>query len=79
MIALYFIVFRRKIAVADFGRISLICSPLVLVSQAKTILSVLLREYNIEIVGELPPPDFDAMLLGPKGKCTVRYTKRTSC
>ncbi|CAM9433996.1 unnamed protein product [Pylaiella littoralis] len=45
--------------------------------QVKTILSVLLREYNIEMVGALPPADFEAMVVGPKGKCTVRYTKKT--
>eukprot|EP00903_Cladosiphon_okamuranus_P015545 g14351.t1 len=44
--------------------------------QVKTILSVMLREYNIEMVGELPEADFDAMVLGPKGKCMVRYTKK---
>ena len=45
--------------------------------QVKTILSVLLREYNIEMVGELPKADFEAMVVGPKGKCMVRYTKKT--
>eukprot|EP00752_Nemacystus_decipiens_P012524 g11092.t1 len=45
--------------------------------QVKTILSVLLREYNIEMVGELPPADFEAMVVGPKGKCNVRYSKKT--
>ena len=39
------------------------------VSQVKTILSVLLREYDIEMVGELPPVNFEAMVVGPKGKC----------
>lgn len=47
-------------------------------SQVKTILSVLLREYNIEMLGELPPADFEAMVVGPKGKCNVRYTKKTA-
>lgn len=47
-------------------------------SQVKTILSVLLREYNIEMVGELPPADFEAMVVGPKGHCNVRYTKKTA-
>lgn len=48
------------------------------VSQVKTILSVLLREYDIEMVGELPPANFEAMVVGPKGKCNVRYTKKTA-
>eukprot|EP00903_Cladosiphon_okamuranus_P015547 g14353.t1 len=46
--------------------------------QVKTILSVLLREYNIEMVGELPQPDFDKTVMGPKGKCTIRYTKKNA-
>eukprot|EP00752_Nemacystus_decipiens_P012521 g11089.t1 len=46
--------------------------------QVKTILSVLLREYDIEMVGELPQPDFDNTTVGPKGKCNVRYTKKKS-
>ena len=37
-----------------------------------------LREYDIEMVGELPPPDFEKSMMGPKGKCTVRYTKKTA-
>ncbi|CAN0171537.1 unnamed protein product [Ascophyllum nodosum] len=45
--------------------------------QVKTILSVLLREYKIEMIGdELPPANFEAMVVGPKGKCNVRYTKK---
>lgn len=50
-----------------------------LVQQVKTIMSVLLREYDIEVVGELPQTDFEAMLAGPKGKCMVRYAKKTAC
>ncbi len=52
--------------------------PIPSFAQVKTILSVLLREYHIEMVGELPPPDFEAMVVGPKGKCNVRYTKKTT-
>lgn len=55
------------------------CPLFHLASQVKTILSVLLREYNIEMIGELPPADFEAMVVGPKGKCNVRYTKKTAC
>ena len=54
--------------------------PFLFVSQTKTILSVLLREYTIELIGDVPPPDFEALMLGPKGKCNIRYTKRNvSC
>lgn len=38
---------------------------------------MLLREYKIELVGELPEVNFEAMVVGPKGKCNVRYTKKT--
>lgn len=39
-------------------------------------MSVLLREYKIEMLGDLPPVNFEAMVVGPKGKCNVRYTKK---
>eukprot|EP00752_Nemacystus_decipiens_P011636 g10331.t1 len=42
--------------------------------QVKTIISVLLREYKMDILGEFPQPDFEALFAGPKGKCNVRYT-----
>lgn len=45
----------------------------------KAIVSVLLREYDFEIVGDFPEPDLDQMLAVPKGKCMVRYTKKTMC
>lgn len=45
--------------------------------QVKTILSVLIREYKIELVGDFPDVNFEALVVGPKGKCRVRYTKRT--
>eukprot|EP00903_Cladosiphon_okamuranus_P006258 g6141.t1 len=46
-------------------------------AQVKTIVSVLLREYDIEIVGDFPEPDFEIMVAPPRGKCMVRYTKKT--
>lgn len=48
-------------------------------TQVKTIMSVLLREYDIEMVGDLPQANFEAMVVGPKGKCNVRYTKKKTC
>eukprot|EP00903_Cladosiphon_okamuranus_P022107 g20329.t1 len=49
-------------------------------AQVKTMISVLLREYNIEIVGDFPEQDLDDTLMaGPKGKCMVRYTKKIAC
>jgi len=45
--------------------------------QVKTILSVLFREYNLTLLGEeFPQPDFEAMVVGPKGDCRVRYEKK---
>ena len=44
--------------------------------QAKTIVSVLLRNYTFEAVDrEFPEPDYTAMVVGPKNHCAVRYTK----
>eukprot|EP00752_Nemacystus_decipiens_P011638 g10333.t1 len=45
-------------------------------TQVKTIISVLLREYKIDILGEFPRPDFEALFAGPKSKCNVRYAKK---
>lgn len=45
--------------------------------QVKTILSIMFREYEFEMVGkEFPECDFEAMVVGPKGDCSVRYKKR---
>ena len=45
--------------------------------QVKTILSVLFREYDLEMVSdELPGIDYTQMVVGPKGNCNVRYKKR---
>lgn len=44
--------------------------------QIKTIWSVLLRKYKMEIVGELPKPDYSAMVVGPTQPCLVKYSRR---
>lgn len=45
--------------------------------QVKTILSVLFREYDIEMVADkMPEIDYEAMVVGPKGNCRIRYKKR---
>ena len=45
--------------------------------QVKTIWSVLLRQFDFELVpGEIPEPDYAAMVVGPKPPCKVRYTRR---
>lgn len=46
--------------------------------QVKTILSIMFREYDIERVApEMPSIGYDDMVVGPKGDCRVRVTKRT--
>jgi len=45
--------------------------------QIKTILSVLFREYDLEMIADkMPEIDYEAMVVGPKGNCCVRYKKR---
>ena len=45
--------------------------------QVKTIISVLFREYDIDMVSdELPDIDYKQMVVGPKGDCRIRYKKR---
>jgi sterol 14alpha-demethylase len=47
--------------------------------QVKTILSILFREYQIErIAPDMPAVGYDDMVVGPKGDCRVRYTKRSA-
>ena len=45
--------------------------------QVKTILSILLREYEIERVEPgMPAIGYEEMVVGPVGDCTIRYKKR---
>ncbi|KAJ1453592.1 obtusifoliol 14-alpha demethylase [Pelagophyceae sp. CCMP2097] len=46
--------------------------------QVKTIMSVLLRKYELKFAPgqKLPEPDFTAMVVGPKGKPMVQYALR---
>jgi sterol 14-demethylase len=45
--------------------------------QVKTILSVLFREYKITpLFDKMPDIDYEAMVVGPKGDCRIRYQKR---
>lgn len=45
--------------------------------QVKTILSVLFREYEMEMIADkVPDIDYEAMVVGPKGDCRIRYKKR---
>ena len=45
--------------------------------QVKTIWSILLRNFDFELIpGEIPKPDYAAMVVGPKPPCKVKYTRR---
>lgn len=45
--------------------------------QVKTILAVIFRRYEMEMVpAKLPDCDYEAMVVGPKGDCRVTYKKR---
>jgi len=47
--------------------------------QVKTIMSVLFREFELEMVSKtMPEIDYEAMVVGPKGDCRVRYKRRNS-
>ena len=43
--------------------------------QIKTIWSILLRNFDFEMLDPFPEPDFTSMVIGPK-PCKVRYTRR---
>ena len=47
--------------------------------QIKTIMTVLLSKYKLELATEdnkFPEPNYHAMVIGPTAPCTVKYTKR---
>ena len=43
--------------------------------QIKTIWSVLLRNFDFELLDPMPEPDYNSMVIGPK-KCRVKYTRK---
>lgn len=43
--------------------------------QIKAIWSVMLRNFDFELLDPVPDADYDSMVIGPK-KCRVRYTRR---
>ena len=45
------------------------------VLQIKTIWSVLLRNFDFELIDPFPEPDFESMVVGPK-PCRIKYTRR---
>ena len=44
--------------------------------QVKVILATMLRLYDVEPVGALPEPDYEAMVVGPKGSPMVKFKLR---
>ena len=44
--------------------------------QISTIWSILLRDFNLELLSEVPPPNYNDMVVGPKGPINVRYTRK---
>lgn len=47
--------------------------------QVKTIVSILLRRFELEVVGDLPKPNYAAMVVGPEEKGRkIRFKKRSS-
>jgi len=44
--------------------------------QVKAIVATLLRLYDIEPIGDLPKPDYEAMVVGPKGSPMVKFKRR---
>lgn len=46
--------------------------------QLSIIWAVLSSKYEMEVVGTIPPPDYDAMVVGPKGECHIKYKKRAT-
>ena len=46
--------------------------------QVKTILSILFREFELEIISKtMTEIDYEAMVVRPKGDCGVRYKRRS--
>lgn len=44
-------------------------------AQIKSIWSVLLRNFEFELLDPVPEADYESMVIGPK-PCRVRYTRR---
>jgi sterol 14-demethylase len=47
--------------------------------QVKTVISVILREYDLEMEADvLPDIGYNDMVVGPRGNCNVKYTKKNN-
>jgi len=38
--------------------------------------SILLRDFDLELVSEVPVPNYEDMVVGPKGPILVRYKRK---
>eukprot|EP01133_Synstelium_polycarpum_P008007 gene8007-9406_t len=45
------------------------------IMQIKTIWSVLLQKYNLDL-GSIPKPDYTNLVAGPKGPCMIKYSRK---
>lgn len=43
--------------------------------QVKTVVSIMLRNFDMDMIDPFPEPDYESMVVGPK-PCRVRYTRR---
>ncbi len=46
------------------------------VLQVKTVLSVFFRNFDFELVGDFPVPDYTSLVVGPRQPCMVKYTRK---
>jgi len=46
--------------------------------QVKTIWTVLIRNFEMELPGSMPVPDYTNMVIGPKQPCMMRFKKRVT-
>ncbi len=44
--------------------------------QVSTIWSILLRDFEMELTGPLPGPNYSDMVVGPKGPIKIRYRRK---
>jgi len=44
--------------------------------QIKTIWSVLLRNFDFQVIDPFPEVDYTSLVAGPKGRCRIRYRRK---
>lgn len=48
------------------------------ITQIKTVLTHMLRTYDFELIGKLPPADYEVMVVGPKQPYSIKYKPRAT-